>query len=134
MLLDGEWKQVLRLIDKMGGFEAAQQTIAELRESQKRVPKGALVITTGHKSKGSGFDSVRISDDFERVFYKTEISEYGQRQSIAIPFPEAPKMEQNLFYVACTRSKTSLEVGLCERLFVAAEKVEEDEEILEEAA
>jgi len=34
--------------------------------------------------------------------------------------------------VACTRSKTSLEVGLCERLFVAA-KVEEDEN-LEKAA
>jgi len=134
MLLDGEWRQVLRLIDKMGGFEAAQQTIAELRESQKRVPKGALVITTGHKSKGSGFDSVRISDDFERVFYKSEISESGKRQSIAIPFSEAPKMEQNLFYVACTRSKTSLEVGLCERLFVAAENVEDDEEILEKAA
>jgi superfamily I DNA/RNA helicase len=134
MLLDGEWRQVLRLIDKMGGFEAAQQTIAELRESQKRVPKGALVITTGHKSKGSGFDSVRISDDFERVFYKSEISESGKRQSIAIPFSEAPKMEQNLFYVACTRSKTSLEVGLCERLFVEMKEEADEDENLEKAA
>ena len=129
MLLDGEWKQVLRLIDKMGGFEAAQQTISELKDSQRKVPKGSLVITTGHKSKGSGFDSVRISDDFERMFYKSEVSETGKRESTPIPFQDAPRVEQNLFYVACTRSKTSLDVGLCERLFVS-----EEEETVEEAA
>ena len=135
MLLDGEWKQVLRLIDKMGGFEAAQQTIAELKDSQRRVPKGALVITTGHKSKGSGFDSVRIADDFERMFYKSSINELtGKKELIAIPFEEAPKVEQNLFYVACTRAKTSLEVGLCERLFVEMKEEADEDENLEEAA
>lgn len=131
MLLDAEWKQVLRLIDRMGGFEKAQQTIADLKDSQRRVPKDALVITTGHKSKGSGFDSVTISDDFERVFYKSEIDLLtGKRVSTPISFSEAPKVEQNLFYVACTRVKTSLNVGLCERLFAAETVVEETAEEL----
>jgi superfamily I DNA/RNA helicase len=129
MLLDAEWKQVLRLIDKMGGFESAQGTIQDLKDSQKKVPADAVVITTGHKSKGSGFDTVRISDDFERMFYRSEVDETtGKRIQIAIPFSEAPRVEKNLFYVACTRVKTGLEVGLCERLFdeiVVTEEMEE---------
>lgn len=131
MLLNSEWKQVIRLIDKMGGFDEAYKTVLDLKESQKRVPKDAVVITTGHKSKGSGFDKVRISDDFERVFNKSEVCVLtGRRQLTPIPFSEAPKMEQNLFYVACTRSKTSLEVGLCERLF---EKNETEETLVNAA-
>jgi len=129
MLLDAEWKQVIRLIDKMGGFESAQGTIQDLKDSQKKVPADAVVITTGHKSKGSGFDTVRISDDFERMFYRSEIDETtGKRVQIAIPFSEAPRVEKNLFYVACTRVKTGLEVGLCERLFEEIVVTEEMEE------
>jgi len=131
MLLDAEWKQVFRLIEKMGGFEQAVDTINELKDSQKRVPKNALVITTGHKSKGSGFDKVRISDDFEKMFYRSELDPMtGKKVLVPIPFSEAPLVEKNLFYVACTRVKTSLSVGLCERLFedvfvVSSEEVEE---------
>ena len=126
MILDAEWKQVLRLIDKMGGFEEATDVINKIKDSQKKLPKDAIVITTGHKSKGSGFDIVRISDDFEAVFYKSMIDEdSGKRISTPIPFCDAPSSEQNLFYVACTRSKTVLEVGLCERLFSELDEIKE---------
>ena len=126
MILDAEWKQVLRLMDKMGGFEEATDVINKIKDSQKKLPKDATVITTGHKSKGSGFDIVRISDDFEAVFYKSMIDENsGKRISTPIPFCDAPSAEQNLFYVACTRSKTVLEVGLCERLFSELDEIKE---------
>ena len=126
MLLDAEWKQVLRLIDKMGGFDEATNVINKIKDSQKKLPKDATVITTGHKSKGSGYDIVRISDDFEAVFYKSMIdTDTGKRLSTPIPFCDAPSAEQNLFYVACTRSKTVLEVGLCERLFSDLDEVKE---------
>jgi len=71
-----------------------------------------------HKSKGKEWNSVRISDDAENAFYTSEIDAAGRRIRIAIPFEKAPVMEQNLFYVAVTRAKRNLEVGVCERLFV----------------
>jgi F-box protein 18 (helicase) len=116
-LLNNEWKTSLRVIDRMGGFEEAVSTIRKIKETQRSVPKNAKVITTMHKSKGKEWNSVRIADDAENVFYSSSVDSLGRKSRIAIAFKDAPVMEKNLFYVAVTRAKRNLELGLCERLF-----------------
>jgi superfamily I DNA/RNA helicase len=101
----------------MGGFEEAVSTIRKIKETQRSVPKNAKVITTMHKSKGKEWNSVRIADDAENVFYSSSVDSLGRKSRIAIAFKDAPVMEKNLFYVAVTRAKRNLELGLCERLF-----------------
>ena len=116
-LLNNEWKTSLRVIDRMGGYEEAVSTIRKIKETQRSVPKNAKVITTMHKSKGKEWNSVRIADDAENVFYSSSVDVLGRKSRIAIAFKDAPVMEKNLFYVAVTRAKRNLELGLCERLF-----------------
>jgi len=41
----------------------------------------------------------------------------GRKTRTAIEFKDAPVMEKNLFYVAVTRAKRNLELGLSQRLF-----------------
>ena len=123
-LLNSEWKTALRVINKMGGYEEAVDSIRKIKEAQRNVPKNAVVITTMHKSKGKEWNSVSIASDAENAFYKTEIDLGGKRIRIPIPFSEAPVMEKNLFYVAVTRAKRNLDLGLCERLFVEEEEEE----------
>ena len=66
--------------------------------------------------KGKEWNSVRIADDAENVFYSSSVDALGRKSRIAIAFKDAPVMEKNLFYVAVTRAKRNLELGLCERL------------------
>ena len=58
-----------------------------------------------------------MNDDAEKVFYTSEMDESGRKVRTPISFSEAPLMEKNLFYVAVTRAKRNLELGLCSRLF-----------------
>jgi len=116
-LLNREWKTSLRVIDKMGGFDNALNIIQQIKDSQRKVPADAVVITTMHKSKGKEWNSVRIADDAEMVFYKSDVDAMGRRTRVAIEFKDAPVMEKNLFYVAVTRAKRNLELGLSQRLF-----------------
>ena len=116
-MLNKEWKTALRVIDKIGGFEQAIDSLRKLKDSQRRVPKNAIVITTMHKSKGKEWNTVHIADDAEKVFYTSDMDESGRKVRIPIPFSEAPVTEKNLFYVAVTRAKRNLELGLCSRLF-----------------
>ncbi len=80
------------------------------------------MITTMHKSKGKEWNSVSIASDAENAFYTSEVDILGRRVRIPISFSEAPVMEKNLFYVAVTRAKRNLDLGLCERLFVEEEE------------
>jgi ATP-dependent exoDNAse (exonuclease V) beta subunit len=50
-------------------------------------------------------------------FYKSDVDAMGRRTRTAIEFKDAPVMEKNLFYVAVTRAKRNLELGLSQRLF-----------------
>ncbi|XP_067118337.1 F-box DNA helicase 1-like [Centruroides vittatus] len=59
-----------------------------------------VVFTTGHKSKGLEFDTVRILDDFV-----TELDNFRGHQLPTITVDEA---EYNLLYVAVTRAKRCL--------------------------
>ena len=121
-LLNSEWKTARRVIDKMGGYDEAVDSIRKIKDAQRNVPKNAVVITTMHKSKGKEWNSVSIASDAENAFYKSEVDILGRRIRIPIPFSEAPVMEKNLFYVAVTRAKRNLDLGLCERLFVEEEE------------
>ena len=116
-MLNKEWKTALRVIDKIGGFEQAIDSLRKLKDSQRRVPKNAIAITTMHKSKGKEWNTVHIADDAEKFFYTSDMDESGRKVRIPIPFSEAPVTEKNLFYVAVTRAKRNLELGLCSRLF-----------------
>ena len=75
-----------------------------------------------HKSKGKEWNNVTIAADAENAFYRTEVDILGRKVRTPIPFSEAPVMEKNLFYVAVTRAKRNLDLGLCERLFVEEEE------------
>ena len=133
-LLNSEWKTALRVIDKMGGFEEAVDSIRKIKDAQRNVPKNAVVITTMHKSKGKEWNDVTIAPDAESAFYKSEVDILGRRIRIPIPFSEAPVMEKNLFYVAVTRAKRNLDLGLCERLFVEEEEEETANTVVSEPA
>jgi superfamily I DNA/RNA helicase len=116
-LLNIEWKTALRVIDKIGGYDSALDSLRKLKDSQRNVPANAVVITTMHKSKGKEWNTVTIANDAENVFYRSDMDEMGRKVRIPIPFSEAPVTEKNLFYVAVTRAKRNLELGLCSRLF-----------------
>ncbi len=116
-LLNNEWKTALRVIDKIGGFEMALDNLKRIKDAQKNIPPNATMITTMHKSKGKEWNHVTIADDAENVFYRSDMDESGRKVRIPISFSEAPLMEKNLFYVAVTRAKRVLELGLCSRLF-----------------
>ena len=133
-LLNNEWKTALRVIDRMGGFEEAVDSIRKIKDAQRNVPKNAVVITTMHKSKGKEWNNVSIASDAENAFYKSEVDILGRRIRIPIPFSEAPVMEKNLFYVAVTRAKRNLDLGLCERLFVEEEEEETANTVVSEPA
>lgn len=115
-LLNKEWQTSLRVIDAMGGINAAMGMIEELKASQRKVDKNAVVITTMHKSKGKEWNDVRLGVDVENVFYRSDDST-GRKTRIPIEFEQAPLMEKNLFYVAVTRAKRKLELGPSSRLF-----------------
>ena len=121
MCIRDRWKTALRVIDKMGGYDEVIDSIRRIKDAQS-TSKNAVVITTMHKSKGKEWNNVTIAADAENAFYKTEIDLGGKRVRTPIPFSEAPVMEKNLFYVAVTRAKRNLDLGLCERLFVEEEE------------
>ena len=114
----------------MGGFENAVANLSRIKAESKDVP-GAKVITTMHKSKGKEWNSVRISNDAELIFYSSSIDELGRKSRVAIEFKDAPVMEKNLFYVAVTRAKRNLDLGLCKRLFKKEEVANNEIEVTE---
>jgi len=121
-LLNNEWKTALRVIDKIGGFEMALDNLKRIKDAQKNIPANATMITTMHKSKGKEWNHVTIADDAENVFYRSEMDELGRKVRVPISFSEAPLMEKNLFYVAVTRAKRVLDLGLCSRLFPSVDE------------
>jgi ATP-dependent exoDNAse (exonuclease V) alpha subunit len=50
------------------------------------------------------------------------MDELGRKVRVPISFSEAPLMEKNLFYVAVTRAKRVLDLGLCSRLFPSVDE------------
>lgn len=102
-----ELQRWVSLIDKYG--------VDKLRQSLERLPKheidGDLVLSTGHKSKGREWPSVRLCDDFLRgIRTEKENREKQALDTIKPPTAEEHAAELRLFYVAATRGQEHLEV------------------------
>ena len=89
----------------------------EVRDSANNIVENSALSTLKH---------INIAADAENAFYRTEVDILGRKVRTPVPFSEAPVMEKNLFYVAVTRAKRNLDLGLCERLFVQEEETADD--------
>jgi superfamily I DNA/RNA helicase len=107
-----ELRRWVNLIDKYG--------TAGLRRALERLPKreeeASVVLSTGHKSKGREWDSVRLQDDF--LLGVKAGGDDGQEQpdprTGELPLKKTPRVpleELRLLYVAATRGQTKLEVS-----------------------
>lgn len=95
-----ESQKVKELVELLAsrGYEDTRKTLSLLNARKK---KGAIEITTAHRSKGSEWDRVQIYEDFWG---------YRENQVTGELYPPSPE-EFRLAYVAVTRAKLELDLG-----------------------
>lgn len=121
----GDLRRWVELIEQHG--------VDSLRSILENLPKrpdyADVTLSTGHKSKGKEWDTVRILDDFLRgVESKARIEKRkASFEALGKPYtpPSAPDEELRLLYVACTRGREGLYVApeLTEKLLELGAKV-----------
>lgn len=80
-------------------MDALEKIATISTEAKGPLPEYDILLTTAHKSKGKEWDSVIIGDDFDlKTIMKREDEEGFDQQEV------------NLFYVACTRAITTLQL------------------------
>lgn len=90
-------KELVKLFEE-NGYEQARAIFSSL---DGRNRKGAIEVTTAHRSKGSEWDRVQIYDDF-----------WGYREDPDTGEIKAPQPEEfRLAYVSVTRAKLELDLG-----------------------
>lgn len=95
-----ESKKVKELVELLAsrGYENTKKTLSLLNARKK---KGAIEVTTAHRSKGSEWDRVQIYEDF-----------WGYRENQVTGELEPPSPEEfRLAYVAVTRAKLEIDLG-----------------------
>lgn len=76
----------------------------------RRPPKGTYVeVMTAHKSKGDEWDVVQLADDFRMPVYSQYSEDTSDGPEMLYPPPEE---ELNIYYVAITRAKQSVGLGI----------------------
>ena len=103
-------KRIVTTIDKWG----TDRLRAALEGLPKQESQADVVMSTGHKSKGREWSSVRLCDDF-LIGVKTEEQKAADRRDCEVKGkeyiePPTPEAELRLFYVASTRGMTQLEI------------------------
>lgn len=98
----------VKLMDDYG-VDALRGTLEGLPKDEK---KADIILSTGHKSKGREWDTVRLEDDFLRGVQTEEErrKSAGEKKEFKPVDPEAYASELRLYYVAATRGKTKLEI------------------------
>ena len=99
---DPELLRIAKVVEsgKSKVYMDALEKIATIStEAKGHVPHYDILLTTAHKSKGKEWDSVIIGDDFDlKTILKSETEEGYDQQEV------------NLFYVACTRAISVLQL------------------------
>ena len=99
---DPELLRIAKVVEsgKSKVYMDALEKIATIStEAKGHAPHYDVLLTTAHKSKGKEWDSVIIGDDFDlKTILKSETEEGYDQQEV------------NLFYVACTRAISVLQL------------------------
>lgn len=98
----GELRLLVRLVDEYG-----PDAIITACSGSVRMADAEVVVSTAHRSKGMGFDSVRIAGDFAPARDAEQ---------------ELPKPELMLMYVAATRAKRELDLTAVPHFLAAPTK------------
>lgn len=101
-------RRIVKTVDKYG-VSGLRNALAGAASDEA---SASVVLSTGHKSKGREWDSVRLCDDFLMGLQETD-KQPANGAAVTDPSPEL-----RLFYVAATRCETALDVpaGLLAKL------------------